>query len=121
MNGSSALKSANLTVYDNYSDSFNYETMKDDQLEKWNKYGQGEKDYCFLLSWTLTSTNPPFSSTIKELAEEANSYIALVLAEQIVNKAWSRPNFVYIDFVTSSVTQSIISYNLDGSLPLKSH
>lgn len=119
MKGNSSSPNANLTVYDSYADTPDYNTMKNDQLEKWNKYGQGKKDFSFLLSWTLTSNNPPFSPTIEHLAEEANSHISSVLNNQIVDKKWSCPNFVYLDFVNSKITQQIIAYHFNGSLPLK--
>lgn len=100
---------ANLTVFDQYSDSSDYETMKRDQLAKWSQYGGQGKDYLFLLSWTLTASPP--GSTIQTLAAEANANLPGVLSNQILEAGASKPNIVYIDFVANPVTQSIIQYN----------
>lgn len=116
MDGSSASPNANLTVYDSYSETADYDAMKAGQLNEWQHHRLGEKNYAFLLSWTLTSSNPPISPSIESLANKANSHIASVLNAQIVGKKWNGPNFVYMDFLTSNITKSIIAYNLNGSL-----
>ena len=49
-NGSSAQPGANLTVYDEYSETANYDDMKSDQLNKWKEYANFGANYLFLLS-----------------------------------------------------------------------
>lgn len=106
--GSSVRVGANLTVYDVYSDTADYDAMKEDQLQKWSDYGGLGQDFLFLLSWTLT---PKALPGIRRLAETANNNLPEVLYEQIVVNGSSKPNIVYIDFVNSETTQSIIQYN----------
>jgi hypothetical protein len=117
--GASASQDANLTVYDSYAGTDDYYEMKKDQLDKWDKCGQGKKDFCFLLSWTLTSTKPPLTAPIESLANKANSKVAQVLRKKIKEQNWSWPNFVYLDYITPAVTEDTIIYNLSGELPLK--
>lgn len=101
---------ANITVYDEYSDTANYTTMETDQIEKWEQHGGMGRDYLFLLSWTLTPT-PPIDASVSTLAKEANSELPDVLYDQIVLKNFSKPNIVYLDFIDAAITQSIIQYN----------
>jgi hypothetical protein len=101
--GSSA--EPNITVYDVYAEESDYEAMKANQLQKWKEFGGMGKGYLFLLSWTLTYGN------IQEHAAEANAKLSDVLYDQIIKNGASKPNIVYIDFVDSTVTQSIIQYN----------
>ncbi|TRX48382.1 hypothetical protein FNH22_29130 [Fulvivirga sp. M361] len=109
-NGDSIQSGANVTVYDRYSDTSDYEEMKNDQLQKWNEYGGLGRGYLFLLSWTLTPEPP--GKTVSTLAAEANAQLAGVLYDQIMIANAGKPNIVYIDFLNSTVTQSIILYNL---------
>ncbi|WNJ20214.1 hypothetical protein [Pontibacter sp. G13] len=99
----------NLTVFDKYSDTTDYETMKRTQLEHWSNYGGLGQGFLFLLSWTLTPTLT--SSGVATLAEKANSRLPDVLYDQIINHNASKPNVVYIDFLNSQITQGIIWYN----------
>lgn len=107
--GSSAQPGANITVYDNYSETDDYNTMKNDQLQKWNEYARLNAGHLFLLSWTLTSTPP--DPSIQTLAGEANSRLPDVLHDQIVVNKAPLPNIVYIDFMDNTVAASIIQYN----------
>ncbi|MCG8552589.1 MAG: hypothetical protein MI799_19470 [Desulfobacterales bacterium] len=102
--------SANLTVCDAYSETASYDKMEKDQLEKWRHCAGLGAGHMFLLSWTLTST-PVIDSTIKTLADQANAKLPGVLYNQIVVLGAAKPNIVYIDFVNSATTQSIIRYN----------
>lgn len=107
--GSSAIPGSNLTVYDKYSETDDYNTMKDDQLQKWRNYGGLGKGYLFLLSWTLT---PGLSSpTIAKMAKEANSRLPEILHNGIGSNKQSGPNIVYIDYVNNTISQCIIYYN----------
>ncbi|MET0393157.1 MAG: hypothetical protein ABW019_08435 [Chitinophagaceae bacterium] len=104
---------ANLTVYDVYSNTADYDTMKQDQLAKWQTYG-GVRDYLFLLSWTLTANNPLKDSNIQTLATLANGNLPGVLYDRIITAQGSKPNIVYLDYINPVVTQSVILYNFPG-------
>ncbi len=101
----------NIVVHDEYSDTDDYNTMKNDQLAQLNKDGGLGQGFFFLLSWTLTSNNPPFSPSIQSLASTANGHLPDVLQDQIITQRGPKPNIVYIDFVNATTTQSIILYN----------
>ncbi len=107
--GSTIQSGANITVYDEYSNTSDYNTMKNDQIQKWKTYGGLGTGRFFLLSWTLTASPP--GSTIETLAAQADSQLPGVLYEQIVKNGMSKPNIVYIDYVNNLTTQSIIQYN----------
>jgi 1-phosphatidylinositol phosphodiesterase len=111
MDGSSVQGGANVTVYDQYSDTSTFDKMYADQINKWTKYGGLGMDYLFLLSWTLTPT-PAVGSSVEELAAIANPRLPAVLFDQIIAKKISNiPNIVYVDFLNDAVAQSIIMYN----------
>ncbi|MFJ4157752.1 hypothetical protein ACIPZF_23515 [Pseudomonas sp. NPDC089752] len=100
-----------LAVYDKYSNTSNLAAMRDDQLKKWREFGGLGKNHLFLLSWTLT---PHFlSASVEGLAKLANA--ALPELDRYAKEYRSKPNIVYIDFVDSSVTSSIIALNFNGT------
>lgn len=103
----------NLNIYDSYSNSDDYETMKNDQLEKWeiwqDIYGNRTEQF-FLLSWTLTAQGVN-SPSINSMAEVANGMLTNVLSEEIINNGRNKPHIVYVDFIDKSVAQTIIRYN----------
>ena len=103
----------NLTVHDQYSETSDYSKMSVDQLSQWKDYGGLRQGFFFLLSWTLTPSPP--GATITTLAAKANGNLPNVLYDQIVTQKASKPNVVYIDYVNSKTTQSIIQYNFDLS------
>lgn len=107
--GSVIQPGANLTVYDDYANTDDYNEMKNDQLKKWHDYADQGAGRLFLLSWTLTPSPP--GATVKELATEANSKLPGVLYDQIITSQANKPNIVYIDFMNSTTAQSIIQYN----------
>jgi len=114
MNGSTMQPGSNFTVYDKYSDTADYHTMESGQLKEWKDHAGGlGAGHFFLLSWTLTSSNPPITPSISSLASIANSHLPGVLRNEIVLGKARKPNIVYIDFVTSTVCESIILYNFD--------
>ncbi|BCH55317.1 hypothetical protein ACQZ61_06220 [Agrobacterium vitis] len=106
--GNSAVSGANLTVYDNYANTSDYQTMQQDQLAKWRAHGGLGQNFLFLLSWTLTSGG---LVSVKSLADEANGHLPAVLSKQIISLGWSKPNIVYIDFIDEYLSSSIIQYN----------
>lgn len=109
--GDAAQADANLTVYDEYSNTDSYGVMSEDQLTKWRRHAVEGGNRLFLLSWTLTSTKPPRTPSIKTLASEANGHLPDVLQEAIGVERLPRPNIVYVDFMDSATAQSIIAYN----------
>ncbi|EUK18805.1 PI-PLC domain-containing protein [Commensalibacter papalotli (ex Servin-Garciduenas et al. 2014)] len=105
-----AVQDSNFSVYDKYSETDIYETMSDNQIEKWNKYGGLGKDYLFLLSWTLTGVSLS-SKFIIDLAKIANDKLPTVLYDRIIKQGQSKPNIVYLDFLNEKIIDTIISYN----------
>jgi 1-phosphatidylinositol phosphodiesterase len=103
----------NLTVCDSYSNTTSLEKMKHDQLAKLDAYGGLDKDYLFLLSWTLTpnATTFVFDGSVEKLAEEANPALEEVLRERISQPDKPIPNIVYIDYFNAKTAQSIIQCN----------
>ncbi len=99
---------AGLNVYDNYSNTADYTSMKNDQLHQLANNGGLNRPYLFLLSWILTSNG---LKSNKDLAKEANGNLPFELASIYHNINMQRPNIVYIDYVKSETTQSIIQYN----------
>ncbi len=112
--GTSTKSGSNITVYDKFAEESSYKKMKDDQLEKWNKYAKLGNGRLFLLSWTLTAgvvddISP--SNYIYNLAANANSHLSSVLYEQMITKKSQRPNIIYIDFLNEYLAKIIIQYN----------
>jgi 1-phosphatidylinositol phosphodiesterase len=102
----------NLRVYDEYTNTTNYQRMKNDQLNLLSTYGSLGKYYFFLLSWTLTQTDPTGKS-IETHATEANRKLPNVLYYDVFSKKLPLPNIVFIDFVSRYTNQYIIQYNED--------
>ncbi|HEU4791968.1 MAG TPA: hypothetical protein VFS71_19945 [Flavobacterium sp.] len=102
---------ANLTVYDEYSDEQNFDKMKKIQLDRWKDYAIADRKYFFLLSWTMTPKTYVSWHSIETLANNANKELPSVLNEYIVNKNYSKPNVIYVDYLNQDVAQSIIVYN----------
>jgi len=109
MDGNSVQSGANMTVYDSYTGTTDYATMKADQLQKWTNYGGTGRGYLFLLSWTLTGNM--ISDTIADMANPANEKLATVLYDKIIGTNAPKPNIVYVDFMNSAVAQGIILFN----------
>jgi len=107
------LPQPNLAVYDNYSNTNDYNKMWHNQVDKWNNYGGWGRGYFFCLSWTLTPNT--LGATIVELAAKANANLPDVLYDQIVEKRTGKPNIVYLDYINDETTQSIILYNFNYS------
>lgn len=95
-----------ITVYDNYSNTYDYSTMRNDQLNKLANFGGFYKPYLFLLSWTLTSNG--FYS-IEGLAEEANGNLPYELQYMYGNI--QKPNIIYLDYINSDIAEKIIQLN----------
>ena len=107
----------NLSVYDVYSNTYDYEKMKEDQINKWKNNSQFRSGYLFLLSWTLTADPGKPSPGIDILSRTANKNICSVLKEGIVNKGLMMPNIVLMDFVSELTSKSIIHFNFVRMIP----
>lgn len=99
-----------LTVFDIYSNTMSYNTMKDDQLKKYERFiglccSKQRKDSwecevfsetpcdLFLLSWTLT---PP--TAVWLFAKEANCNLGQVMSNLPPNQSGFFPNVLYLDY-----------------------
>jgi 1-phosphatidylinositol phosphodiesterase len=118
MDGSSVQSGANLTVFDQYSNTTNLHDMSEDQILKWTTYGGLGNQYLFLLSWTLTPDPNPLHGKflpVWVVASRANAALPGVLFEKIIGTPEStklpNPNIVYIDFLGPDLARSIILYN----------
>ncbi|MBO4291394.1 MAG: hypothetical protein J5898_05755 [Lachnospiraceae bacterium] len=113
--GDSAEKSVpanQLNVYDHYSNTDSFETMKKDQLDKWKKNAGQSSTKLFLLSWTLTlqGVGGNASGSIEKLAQQANSKLKEVLKEQYNSLGKDKmPHIVYIDFIDPEMCGIIIN------------
>ncbi len=102
----------NISVYDLYSNTVSLEKMKQDQLDKLIAYGGLNKNYFFLLSWTLTPDSSTFlTSSIKNLAKEANRTLEELADEYLRLANIPKPNIAYIDYMNEQTARSIIALN----------
>lgn len=94
-----------LVVFDQYSDTAFYDTMRDDQLEKFENYDGKQQNFpnlpcdMFLLSWTLTS---PVGAGVWPLSTEANRHLGHVIDDpevHIPNSHGKIMNALYVDYV----------------------
>lgn len=88
-----------LSVYDRYSNTTSYDTMKNDQLAKYAAF-DGKMEWnsslptdLFLLSWTLTDCCP------RDLAPRPDSELGPVVAKLPPNRFGRIPNVLYVDVV----------------------
>ena len=100
---------ANITVFDDYTQTAVLNTMAVDQITKLGEHGGLGNERFFLLSWTLT---PTFGDpSIEILANDANAQLPNVLSYEVFVAGYPKPNIVFIDYLENSVAQSIILYN----------
>jgi len=104
----------NFSVYNSFGfpeeGTTNYEKMKKTRLGKLEKDGGYDKNYIFLLAWTLT----PGTSSVKHYADQINPKMPRVLFYDIWNKHQHIfPQIVDYDYVSKSLNQYIIQYNDD--------
>lgn len=100
---------SSLTVYDNYSDTNSLPTMIENQESKLTNYGGYNKDYLFLLSWTLTGSASLLDIEVMAKAM-ANPWLPLTL-QDIRKDVFPYPNIIYHDFVDPYLCQAIIQLN----------
>jgi len=95
-----ATTAGDLSVYDVYSNTTDYHTMKRDQLDKFAnfdgkmKWNRALPTDMFLLSWTLTDCCFP-----KALAPGPDSKLGPVMATVNPNSYGLIPNVLYVDVV----------------------
>jgi hypothetical protein len=87
-----------LVVHDQYSDTDQYETMKEQQLKDYKNFtgkcADGTPVDLFLLSWTLT---PKTLETVKSLAEKANPHLAAEV-DRLPPNPNGIVNIFYVDY-----------------------
>ena len=105
-----------LQVYDKYSDTDDYVKMSLDQINKCIQSGGLNKNYLFLLSWTLTQR--PLYSSIRDLASIAHKNLASAMDDLYALAAGNNsepssklPNIIYIDYVDHYHNYYIIMMN----------
>ena len=96
----------NLSVYDSYADTSNFDKMSTDQLNKLKQYGGWGQNHLFLLSWTLTGSAGNLN--IYSLAEKANTQLDTSLSQALTVDKDPMPNIVYIDFMNPTLAQNIV-------------
>lgn len=110
-----------LRVYDDYTGTEKYETMKADQLRKFDNFN--DKDpHCdlFLLSWTLTPGGFPHIPFVPSLCKPANRRLGADMAHLVPNKYGCIPNLIYVDCVESArVTDVALFQNLADQFHFK--
>ncbi|MBB3453128.1 hypothetical protein FHT86_001384 [Rhizobium sp. BK313] len=104
------VQSPNLTVFDKYSSTNSYETMRNDQFDKWNDNAGLGRQTLFLLSWTLTPTIL-IDPSVWEVAKTANEKLPSALYNRIIDQRKPKPNIVYIDYMNEDLALEIIKYN----------
>jgi hypothetical protein len=112
--------SANLLVYDNYSDTNNLDDMVSDQLKKLGDTAN-HQDNLFLLSWTLTQSFDQvlgcilgLEPSILDLASKANNALSSKLREAYEDGRITKslvPNLIYVDNAGVNVTDFAIWLN----------
>jgi hypothetical protein len=98
-----------LRVYDDYSETNSPSTMIDGQRGKLANSGGYDKDYLFLLSWTLTGAAGLLDIEVMAKAM-ANSWLPLT-TKDIRNNVLPHPNIIYCDFVDPYLCKAIIDLN----------
>lgn len=101
--GKGFFASANIRLYDEYSNTNNLDNMARDQI---NKMKQQSKNNYFLLSWTLTQGPKEvtlcltkLSKSIKELADQTHGHLQTLLP--VINQS-AFPNILYLDNIVST-------------------
>jgi hypothetical protein len=120
--------SANLLVYDKFSETNDLNKMVSDQMHILGETAN-HKDNLFLLSWTLTQTSPQtvgcitgVSPSILDLAAQANNVLSSKVSTAYKDGTIPislLPNLIYADNCGVFVTDLAISLNktAQGALP----
>lgn len=111
---------ADLTVYDDYTNTLHVDEMIKDQHDKLIDPGNHRGDM-FLLSWTLTQKVPPVDPSIEDLARTANSKLAPSLQSWVNKREINKdilPNVIYVDYLDAletAVSRSLLHQVYLGS------
>lgn len=107
-----------MQVFDHYADSNSYATMAADQNGLLSRWGGYDKNYAFLISWTLTGSVTSSVKDVRVLATMCNPHLPnYTTAWRTVKGSGpsayvpTRPNIVYYDFVTPELCSCIIDVN----------
>ena len=92
-----------LVVFDQYSETADYDFMRDNQLGKFTNYDGTQENFpnlpcdMFLLSWTLTS---PVGAGVWPLSTAANRHLGHVIDDTVIPNDHGRiMNALYVDYV----------------------
>lgn len=97
--------SNSLRVFDKYSNTDKIETMKQDQLQKYESFGSDDPKQSvpcdlFLMSWTLTKQGDWQNGSVRDLADNANRMLPSAMNDLPVPNSYDRrPNMLSLDFV----------------------
>ncbi len=103
-----------LRVFDQYAKDMNYEDVKKDQTDKYNKYN----GYCdpktsvpcdlFLLSWTCTS---PVGAGVWQVSKNVNRHLGDYMVHlKTPNPYGLYPNIVYVDYCEFARAADVVLY-----------
>jgi hypothetical protein len=98
-------RESEFNVFDRYSNTTSYQTMKNDQLVKYAEYdGKMEGDPSvavdlFLLSWTLTPGGIDSLKPVSEISVPANIHLGEDMTNINKNPDGFIPNILYVDYV----------------------
>ncbi|MFA8300843.1 MAG: phosphatidylinositol-specific phospholipase C domain-containing protein [Hyphomicrobiales bacterium] len=110
-NYNSVCTDGDIVLYDSYSDMKNYESMRDDQLQKFQRFNgvanDGSTADMFLLSWTVT----PITG-VWLFCKGANANLMYEMNKIQRNRYGKIPNILYVDFYEyARVTDASIIMN----------
>jgi hypothetical protein len=92
-------------VFDKYSNTTTYETMRDDQLTKYAEYtgkmvgDPSVADDLFLLSWTLTPGGIDVAKPVSVISIPANIHLGEEMSNLTKNTNGFIPNILYVDYI----------------------
>ena len=100
-----------LGVYDAYAHNSEFAVMRTDQRKKWSHHKGHNKNYLFLLSWTLTGSTDNVLD-LDLLSNTANPQLPAELHTLGTHAARDgQPNIVYLDQVEPWICKAIIDRN----------
>ena len=98
-------------VYDSYTNTTGFPDMLSDQMDKFRRFAANDKNYLFLLSWTLTGYIPDQIMDLTLLSNAANPQMPKALKDLPNVRPKVHPNIVYIDNVDPWLCTPIINLN----------
>lgn len=105
-NYSGSCADGDIVLYDEYSNTLDFEFMKNDQLNKFYKFNGVAKDGSpadmFLLSWTVTPV-----TDVALFSKTANSLLPAFMQNINPNQYGKVPNILYVDFCELSKATDI--------------